>query len=98
MCKKKKITNRKKQGKKTLTHCLSVLRVKQRSWVIGKLKAYSKSISLAYIGIKTKGFKENVYGFCQLITVFFAKKNSSTGQNPMIYEPQCLLRFGSSMP
>lgn len=75
-----------------------MLRVKQRSWVIGKLKTYGKSISLAYIGIKTKGFKENVYGFCQFITVFLLKRISSTGQNPMIYEPQCLLRFGSSMP
>jgi len=72
--------------------------VKQRSWVIGKVKAYGKNISLAYIGIKTKGFKENVYRLCQFIIVFLLKRISGTGQNPMIYGPQCLLRFGSSMP
>lgn len=60
--------------------------MKQRS-VIGKLKAYGKSISLAYIGINTKGFEENVYGCCQFITVVLLKRISSTGQNPVIYEP-----------
>lgn len=89
---------RKKRQGKTLIHCLSVLRMKQRSWVIRNLKAYGKSISLAYIGTKTKGFKENVYGVCQFITVFLLKRISRTGQTPMISEPQHLRRFGSCMP
>lgn len=89
---------KKKTKEKTLTHCLSVLRMKQRSWAIRNLKAYGKSISLAYIGIKTKGLTENVYGVCQFITVFLLRRISRTGQNPMIYEPQSLLRFGSWMP
>lgn len=71
---------------KKITCCISVFRVKQIS-VIGKLKAYGKSISLAYIDIKGKGFKETVYGFCQCITLVLLKRISSTGQNPVIYEP-----------
>lgn len=72
--------------------------MKQGSWVIRNLKAYGKSISLAYIGIKTKGFKENVCGVCQFITVFLLKRISLTGHKPMMYEPQCLLRLGSCVP
>lgn len=64
-----------------------MLRVKRRSWVIGKPKSYSKSISLAYTGKNTEGFKENVYAFCQFIIVVLLKRISNTGQNPVIYEP-----------
>lgn len=72
-----------------------VILVKQGSWVIRNLKAYGKSISLAYIGIKTEGFKANLCGVCQFIAVFLLKRVSSTGHNPMMDEPQCLLRLGS---
>lgn len=48
--------------------------MKQRSWVIGKKKAYGKSISLVYTGIKTKDFKENMW-FLTIHYSISAKKN-----------------------
>lgn len=65
-----------REGEHKTKHGLSVLRVKKRSRVIGKKKAYGKSISLAYIGIKTdKRFQRKHMWFLPIHYNISAKRN-----------------------